>query len=195
MNKEFHTKLAGVTKKNDEEESIQKILKSVADYCHDGWELELEHEADNPWDQNAIKVFLDGDHIGYIKRELAEELAPLVDQNRVEATLSEITGGEDGKSYGCNILISILPEGEAARSSIPSAGVSYVNDFDNLNGRSPHTCPEAYRVRATRNPEPQEPTLFDILVPKDSIREKIFLAGCGLLSFTATISLLYIIFA
>lgn len=63
------------------------------------------------------------------------------------------------------------------------------------SGRMPYTYSDSRKVKTAHRPELQEPTLFDILVPKDSIREKIFLAGCGLLSFTVTVSLLYIIFA
>lgn len=116
MKKEFHTKLAGVTKRNDDEDRIQDLLKDISECCHEGELLSLEHESDNVYDENAIKVFYEFDHIGYIKRELAEKLAPLVDQQRVEAELCEITGGEDGKSFGCNILIRVVPEGETART-------------------------------------------------------------------------------
>jgi len=116
MKKEFHTKLAGVTKRNDDEDKIQDLLKDISECCYEGELLSLEHESDNVYDENAIKVFYGFDHIGYIKRDLAKELAPLVDQQRVEAELCEITGGEDGKSFGCNILIRVVPEGETART-------------------------------------------------------------------------------
>lgn len=114
--KEMHTKLVGVTKRNEDDEEIQELLENISDICYEGELLSLEHESDNPYDENAIKVFYGLDHIGYINRKLAEELAPLVDQQRVEAELCEVTGGEDGKSYGCNILIRIVPEGEEART-------------------------------------------------------------------------------
>lgn len=113
---EFHTKVVGTSKKNEDDESIQKLLKDISEYCCEGWFLSLEHESDNQYDENAIKVYCHNDHIGYINRELAKDLAPLVDQQRVEAEISEITGGEDGKSFGCNILIRIVPEGETART-------------------------------------------------------------------------------
>lgn len=117
MKDEFHTKIVGVSKKNDDDESIQKLLEDISEYCCEGWLLSLEHESDNQYDENAIKVYCHNDHIGYINRELAKDLAPLVDQQRVEAEISEITGGEDGKSFGCNILIRIVPEGETARTN------------------------------------------------------------------------------
>lgn len=104
---EFHTKVVGVTKKNEDDKRIQSILQEMEEYCCDGTPLELEHEEDNPYDKNAIKVYCDYEHIGYLNRELAQDLVGLVDSGMVAAELSEITGGEDGKSFGCNILIRI----------------------------------------------------------------------------------------
>lgn len=105
---EFHTKVVGVTKKNEDDKRIQSILQEMEEYCCDGTPLELEHEEDNPYDKNAIKVYCDYEHIGYLNRELAQDLVGLVDSGMVAAELSEITGGEDGKSFGCNILILSL---------------------------------------------------------------------------------------
>lgn len=106
----LHTKVVGVTHRNDSGDKIQEILESMSGYAYEGESLYLEHEKDNPFDENAIKVFYDNEHIGYINRELAAEIAPLVDQERVEAELCEITGGDE-RSYGCNILLRALPEG------------------------------------------------------------------------------------
>lgn len=105
--KEIHTKVAGVTKRNDEGERIQSLLEELEAYANEGDGLELEHESDNEYDPNAIKVYYEGDHIGYIKRELAAEIVGAVDENRVDAELCEITGGDE-VSYGCNILLRIL---------------------------------------------------------------------------------------
>ena len=105
--REFYTKIVGVTKTNDEGKQIQRILKEMSEEYCEGSLLELEHDADNPYDDNAIKVFYGGEHIGYIGRDLAKELAKLVDADIVEAEISEITGGADGKSFGCNIHVRI----------------------------------------------------------------------------------------
>lgn len=104
--KEFHTKVVGTSKKNDEGERIQKLLEDISDYAYDGMPLELEHESDNEYDENAIKVYCDGDHIGYLKKELAAEIVDAVDEDCVEAEMAEITGG-DGLSFGCNILLRV----------------------------------------------------------------------------------------
>lgn len=108
--KRFYTKVAGVTKENDCGEDIQDILARMSEDCSEGTSLELEHEYGNPYDENAIKVFWENEHIGYIKRDLAETLVEFVDNGQVEAELSEITGGDDEKSYGCNILIRVLAQ-------------------------------------------------------------------------------------
>lgn len=105
--KPFHidtsTKIAGVTKKNDGGIDIQSILPTL----DDGDVLTFVREPDNPYDKNAIKVICDYQHIGYVKADLAEEIAPLMDEGKtLKGCISEITGGGD-KNYGCNIHISI----------------------------------------------------------------------------------------
>lgn len=112
---EIYTKIAGVTHKNEEGRSIQRILKDLADYDPDSLELTLEREPDNPYDENAIKVYCEGEHIGYIKAELAKKLADLVDDGVVSGVVCEITGGTEGYTYGCNICLTVEDElGSAA---------------------------------------------------------------------------------
>lgn len=99
----IHSKLKGVSKKNEDGENIQSILADLFDDC----DLELVREPDNRYDSNAIKVYAVGDHIGYINAELAKDLAPKMDSGiPIEASIDEITGG-DGYNYGCNITIRI----------------------------------------------------------------------------------------
>ena len=45
--------------------------------------ITLEREPDNPFDENAIKVFARGAHIGYIEREVASFLAYELDKAHV----------------------------------------------------------------------------------------------------------------
>lgn len=74
----------------------------------DGSKLNFAREPNNPYDTNAIKVICDYQHIGYIKAELAEEIAPIMDSGKeLKGYITQITGGIDGKNYGCNIHISI----------------------------------------------------------------------------------------
>lgn len=103
----INTKIVGVSKKNEDGTSIQRILKSMAEEDCEGDLLTLTHDPENPHDSNAVMVYHDGDHIGYLSAELAAELAEAVDEDRVEATITELTGG-DGLTHGCNILLEIL---------------------------------------------------------------------------------------
>lgn len=98
------TKVVGATKNNDEGVNIQNILPEL----EDGSKLNFAREPNNPYDTNAIKVICDYQHIGYIKAELAEEIAPIMDSGKeLKGYITQITGGIDGKNYGCNIHISI----------------------------------------------------------------------------------------
>lgn len=72
-------------------------------------QLTLKREPENQFDSNAIAIYSDVDHIGYIKKELAAELAPKMDKGtKITAKISEITGGtEDKKNIGINIRLVI----------------------------------------------------------------------------------------
>lgn len=111
INKDFftHTKLVGVTQKNDKNFEIQNILPLLKVngriYCI--------RDYSNKYDSNAIKVYYftknEGLHIGYIKRELSCEIAPFLDSHieyDLIGAIEEITGG-NGNSFGCNIRIWI----------------------------------------------------------------------------------------
>jgi hypothetical protein len=113
--KKFHSKVRGVNQKNQDGYERQKYIRS---YCKPGTPLILKREPNNPHDANAIGVwvkakalvfFADTVQIGYIGAEVAEELAPIIDRGgKVEARISEITGGTKGKeALGVNIEVSI----------------------------------------------------------------------------------------
>lgn len=98
------TKVVGVTKNNDEGQPIQPILATLS--LSDG--LTFVREPNNPYDRNAIKVICEYQHIGYIKADLAKDIAPLMDSGKqLSGHITKITGGEDGLNYGCNIHIEI----------------------------------------------------------------------------------------
>ena len=108
--RKFHTtytNIAGVTKKNDCGEDIQDLLDRFSTLGAADLTAELERDPENPFDGNAIKVMCNSEHIGYIKRELAAELALHLDSgDEVICEISEITGGGD-KTYGCNLKIMV----------------------------------------------------------------------------------------
>lgn len=94
----FFTKVAGVT-----HNGIQLILPKLKS----GSPLCFVREADNPYDDNAIRVECNGRKIGYLRAELAADLAPIVDNGgTITGTIAKITGGDDA-SYGCNIEITV----------------------------------------------------------------------------------------
>jgi len=91
------TKVVGVTY-----EGRQDIIEDLSE----GDVLELIRNRNNAHDENAIAVFYHSDQIGFLCRELAARLAPLMDEgNEFCAVVSEITGGENGIGYGVNIEI------------------------------------------------------------------------------------------
>ena len=45
----------------------------------EGQDVSLEREPDNKYDENAIKVIAEDHFIGYVAKEVAEDLAPILD--------------------------------------------------------------------------------------------------------------------
>lgn len=93
----FYSKLVGVT--FDDRQSVIPTLE-------DGEELVVERESHNPVDPNAIRILTqDGRMVGYIRREIAAEIAPLIDAGTVyRCIITAITGGDD-RTYGVNIMM------------------------------------------------------------------------------------------
>lgn len=98
LNFPLYTKIAGVTYNNR-----QEYLSN----CNRGDKLTLVRFPNNPYDRNAIGIFYNNLQLGFIKKELAEKLAPYMDQGQnITCTIVEITGG-NGYLYGANIKIDI----------------------------------------------------------------------------------------
>lgn len=81
-------------------------------------------EPDNPYDPNALAVYAataDGvKHIGYIPKDYARLLAPLMGGEEFTGQIADITGGFENKdgtvaSYGVVLQLEVpdAPEGEA----------------------------------------------------------------------------------
>lgn len=105
------TNLAGVTKSNASGTPIQQILRTVTA----GREICLVREPQNPYDPNAIAVYYGSAGIGYIKAELARELAPLIDSGAViHAKVVRVTGG---RNRGCTVELTIPQDAEAANDT------------------------------------------------------------------------------
>ncbi|HET9097970.1 MAG TPA: helicase-related protein [Candidatus Baltobacteraceae bacterium] len=79
-----------------------------------GHELELQRQPDNPADCNAIAVHYGAMQIGFLRKQIAKHLAPLIDAGvRYRARIEHVTGGPStgsgqastGKNYGVNIRV------------------------------------------------------------------------------------------
>ena len=102
MGKTFYTKVAGASQ-------YQKAIKK----CREGQECSLEHEPDNEYDLNAIKVMVGNRHIGYLNADLARNVCSSVKRGRrYLAVIKEITGGtKDKPTRGVNLEITAYDKG------------------------------------------------------------------------------------
>lgn len=105
----FHTKIVGVTF-----EGRQEVIKKC---CKEDDSLMLVRERDNKYDANAVAVYADtsdyldeghklSSQIGYLNKDLAAEIAPIMDSGiSYKCVIENITGGSDGMSYGVNVMV------------------------------------------------------------------------------------------
>lgn len=100
----IRTKAVGVTRRNDEGTSRQDIIEGLTS-CD---QLELIRDQYNEHDENAVEVHdPTWGQIGFIKRDLAAKIAPLMDEDvPIEAIVLDVTGG-DGTNLGVNIELRI----------------------------------------------------------------------------------------
>lgn len=77
MSEKFESVLRGVSFRPIEAKEVVRKLE-------EGQRLTLQRESDNPYDSNAIQVIEPDSEIfiGYVAKEVAMELAPLIDEGR-----------------------------------------------------------------------------------------------------------------
>ena len=77
--------------------------------CNPGDPVRLLHEANNPADPNAVAVNTAYGMVGYLKREDAAEVAPLLDAGLApDCCIYELRGGiPDYPSYGVQISVPL----------------------------------------------------------------------------------------
>lgn len=93
----FPTKVVGVSF-----EGRQDVVAGLTP----GHELELTRRPDNPVDPNAIAVHYGAMQLGFLRKQIARHLAPLIDGGiRYTARIEHVTGGRDGKNFGVNIRV------------------------------------------------------------------------------------------
>ena len=96
----FFTKLSGVTF-----EGRQEIIAQL----HENEPLILRRDPLNTYDENAVAVYAARfeAQIGFLNKELAAVMAPALDEGiEYDVSLGSVTGGDEGRSRGVNILVS-----------------------------------------------------------------------------------------
>ena len=101
-------KVVGVTFKNEDTgEKRADIIKELMDRDPASIPIKLEREPDNKYDMNAVKVYADNRQIGYIGKEYAQIIAPLMDEyEEFDAKVKGI--GEYKNRPYCEITINQL---------------------------------------------------------------------------------------
>ncbi len=98
----FPTKIMGVSF-----EGRQDVVAGLVP----GLDLELRRQPDNPHDANAIAVHYGTLHLGFLRKQIARHLAPLIDGGaRYRARIEHVTGGSAAssgraKNFGVNIRV------------------------------------------------------------------------------------------
>lgn len=93
-------KVVGVTFANEDGSSRQAIIKSMANNSP----VRLKREPTNIYDKNAVAVFYMDQQIGYIGKQFAQILAPLMDQGRVFNAKIDTTDVYKSINY-CHIIV------------------------------------------------------------------------------------------
>jgi len=103
IDRDFHSKVVGVTFKNADGSDRQKIVKT----CKPGDDIIFKPTPSKEY-PDAIGVFTtSGKQIGNLNADLARELKTKYPTNPMSVTVSNITGGGEDHNYGCNIHLTI----------------------------------------------------------------------------------------
>ena len=114
---QFHTKLVGV--------SFEGRQDTIAG-LRVGTDLVLERQPENQYDPNAIAVRYGALQLGFVRKEIAKHLAPLIDAGaRYRARIESLTGGGE-KNRGVNIYM--WRDAEASLAATPSTTLRYARD-------------------------------------------------------------------
>lgn len=126
----YYTKVVGVTYNG-----VQRVLP----HLQSGMSLDFKREPRNIHDKNAVSVYCSGCKIGYLSREEAVEIAPIMDKGTpVDGVIDEITGG--GKyNYGCNIRVKIYKR-KPEKQDKPQQDITPTVDIDTSNPLYGKTC-------------------------------------------------------
>lgn len=110
---QFHTSIVGVSHRNRDQTSRQKIIRED---LYLGMGLMGRNENDNPIDPNAVAVDTPGGkQIGYLNSRLAADVRAWIAAGAtVTMVVTDLTGGTDDKpTRGMNVLLTAYePEDE-----------------------------------------------------------------------------------
>lgn len=85
-----------------------------------GAPLDLRREPENPADSNAIAVYYGNLQLGFLRRQIAAHLAPLIDAGAVyRARVEHVTGGGE-KNFGTNIRVEREGRMRASSAALPN---------------------------------------------------------------------------
>lgn len=100
----IHTRVKGVTYANPDGTCRQSIIARLSPNSP----LVLTRDYANLYDRNAVMVMTaDGQQLGFLDRDLARQIASLMDLGRpVSVVLHRIVGGTDGFYSGVEIVVS-----------------------------------------------------------------------------------------
>lgn len=101
-------KVVGVTFTNEETgEKRSDIVRELAQKNVSDIKIQLVREPENQYDANAVKVIADDRQIGYIGKEYATIIAPLMDEYEEFSTVVKGIGEYKNRPY-CEITINQL---------------------------------------------------------------------------------------
>lgn len=108
----FPTKIMGVSF-----EGRQDVVAGLTP----GLDLELQRQPANPVDANAIAVYYGTLQLGFLRKQIAKHLAPLIDGGTIyRARIEHVTGGTSGKNFGVNVRVwremAVQPDGFAVQA-------------------------------------------------------------------------------
>jgi hypothetical protein len=127
--------------------------------------VSLEREPDNVHDGNAILVFTqDGMELGYVPREDAREMAPLLDAGaEVEATVKKLLETAEGDVLP--VVVSLLRRGDVGAPATSPAATLSTKPPESLPASPPANTQPSQPASPSPAPRPQQP-LRDVLSPR-----------------------------
>jgi single-stranded-DNA-specific exonuclease len=146
----FYTKVVGVSF-----EGRQDVVVGLID----GQELELVRQPDNPKDANAIAVRNGILHVGFVRAQIAKQIAPAIDAGvAYRARVASLTGGgSDIKHRGVNLYVW-RPAARTSNSQAQAARERWSGDAPRvrealIGGSRPHDAQQEVldRVEAGKN--------------------------------------------